>query len=75
MIEHVFVISGDVLADDARATERAATLTERILDEVSRARHSWRAIERLASSLHQLAAAMAKLTEPPPDPPQAAGPG
>jgi hypothetical protein len=71
MDEHTFVISGYFLLDDARATERAADLAERLVEEVSRAAHSWRKIEAMASSLAQLAAAMVKLAAAPPRPPPA----
>lgn len=45
--------------DDDYATRAAAELAEAILDEVSRARHNWSAIARMASSLTLLAVNMA----------------
>jgi hypothetical protein len=42
------------------ATVRAADLAERILDEVSEADQDWRAIERCARELHELAAQVAQ---------------
>jgi hypothetical protein len=73
MVEHTFVVTGDIFRDDARATELAAALAERLLDEISRAKHSWRAIETMAANLARIASAMVKLETtppraPPPDP-------
>lgn len=68
MVEHTFVLSGNFFLDDARATERAIDLVERLSDEITRAKHSWRTIESMAANLAQLAAMMAKLAAPPPRP-------
>jgi hypothetical protein len=66
--EHLFDPGAAGQLDDESATARAADLAERLLDEVARPRHSWHAIERMASALAQLAALMIRPTAPPPGP-------
>lgn len=72
MVEHTFGLSEGPLPDDASATARAAELAEQILDEITRARHSWRAIELLAVTLARLAGGMVRPgAAPPSGPPRA----
>jgi putative NADH-flavin reductase len=61
MCERVFPPEDDLL--EARATERAADLAERLLDELSRRKHDWSAIARDAELLARLAAAMARRSD------------
>lgn len=44
--------------DDDSATERASELAEQLLDEISRAGHSWTTIATTARTLADLASAM-----------------
>lgn len=64
MSEHTFG-PGDGLSDDI-ATILAAELAERILEEISRARHNWRAIYAMAAALSLLAARMSRPSDRPP---------
>lgn len=59
MSERVFGRRRTRILDDDAATERAADLAEALLEEIARAGHDWRAIERLALLLLRLASAMA----------------
>lgn len=52
--------------NDDEATAAAADLAEEILDEVSRANHSWHAIEHMANALAELAARAATVATGPP---------